>query len=77
MWSTEHTLRSSFPPESLWPLLADPARWPEWDDAVERAALSGPLVVLFARVLGRRLARELPAAMRKLAAAPGRASVLA
>jgi len=137
MWSTEHTIRSPFSPEQLWPLLADPGRWPEWDATIERASLSGPLAVgargsltprhgtsslfevthvepgrkltdstrlplarmtfdhewaplpdggtqlthrvaiegalapLFARVIGRKLARELPTAMARLAAAPG------
>jgi uncharacterized protein YndB with AHSA1/START domain len=137
MWSTEHTVSSPFSPEQLWPLLADPGRWPEWDATIERASLAGPLAVgargslkprdggsslfevthvepgrrltdivrlplalmsfdhewtplpdggtrlthrvaiegplapVFGRVIGRKLARELPTAMASLAAAPG------
>ena len=43
MWSAEHTVHSPSAPEALWPLLADPRRWPEWDTGVERASLDGGL----------------------------------
>ena len=37
MWGTTVTAATSAPPATVWPLLADPGRWPEWDPALESA----------------------------------------
>jgi len=45
MWEASHSLRSSAKPADVWALWADPARWPDWNDQIERAEMEGPLKV--------------------------------
>lgn len=45
MWEASHSLRSSAEPADVWALWADPARWPDWNEQIERAELDGPLEV--------------------------------
>lgn len=42
MWETAATSQTSAPPEAVWALWEDPARWPEWNDAIAAASLAGP-----------------------------------
>jgi uncharacterized protein YndB with AHSA1/START domain len=41
MWSAEHSIETSAPPEAVWRLWSDVPRWPEWNADLERAELSG------------------------------------
>jgi ligand-binding SRPBCC domain-containing protein len=41
----EHTEFTTATAEQIWPYYADPTRWPEWDHALAKASLDGPLVV--------------------------------
>jgi hypothetical protein len=45
VWEASHSLRSSAEPADVWALWADPARWPNWNEQIERAELDGPLEV--------------------------------
>ena len=45
MFEAVHTERIGAPPSAIWPLWADPARWPEWNPQVHRAELDGELRV--------------------------------
>jgi hypothetical protein len=42
MWTAEHVIESTARPAAVWALWADVARWPEWNDDLARAELSGP-----------------------------------
>ena len=44
MWHAEHTLDSSADPRVVWGRLADVSAWPEWEEGVTWAELSGPFV---------------------------------
>jgi uncharacterized protein YndB with AHSA1/START domain len=41
MWSTEHSVDTSAPPEEIWQLWADVGAWPEWNGDIERIELNG------------------------------------
>lgn len=41
MWTAEHSLETSAPPESIWRLWADVPGWPEWNGDLARAELVG------------------------------------
>jgi hypothetical protein len=45
MWTTEHSIETTAPPEAIWDLWADVAGWPDWNADLERAELSGPFAV--------------------------------
>lgn len=45
MWTAEHTLETSAPPEAVWGRWVDPTCWPEHNDQVEAGKLDGPLRV--------------------------------
>jgi len=38
-FEAEHTERTRAPAELIWPLWADPSRWSDWDERIERATL--------------------------------------
>ncbi|MGH2951879.1 MAG: SRPBCC family protein [Solirubrobacterales bacterium] len=40
-----HAERSAAEPAAIWALWSDPARWPDWNEQVERAELDGELAV--------------------------------
>jgi Polyketide cyclase / dehydrase and lipid transport len=42
MWTYEHSVQTSASPERIWSLWADVARWPAWNDDIERIELIGP-----------------------------------
>ena len=42
MWTTEHSIETTAPPETVWRLWTDVGRWPEWNADLERAEISGP-----------------------------------
>lgn len=39
-----HTRETAAPPEAVWSLWTDVARWPDWDTELEHASLDGPFV---------------------------------
>jgi Polyketide cyclase / dehydrase and lipid transport len=41
MWTYEHSVRTSAPPDRIWRLWADVASWPEWNGDIERIELLG------------------------------------
>ena len=41
MFEASHTEQSSAPPEAVWALWIDPARWPEWNTQVEWGEIEG------------------------------------
>lgn len=43
MFEATHTERTPASPAEVWALWADPARWPEWNEQLESAELTGPL----------------------------------
>jgi ligand-binding SRPBCC domain-containing protein len=43
MWQTSAETRTSAPPEAVWALWADAARWREWNDQIASAELDSPL----------------------------------
>ena len=45
MFEAFHTDRADAPPEAVWALWEDPARWPEWNDQLESGELHGDLAV--------------------------------
>lgn len=45
MFEAVHTERTSAEPAAIWALWADPARWSEWNEQIERAELDGELRV--------------------------------
>jgi Polyketide cyclase / dehydrase and lipid transport len=45
MWEVRQSERSSAEPATVWALWADPARWSEWNDQVDRVEVDGPLEV--------------------------------
>lgn len=45
MFEAIHSDRSSAPPAAIWALWADPERWPDWNEQLDTAELSGPLAV--------------------------------
>ncbi len=73
MWTFQHGETTTATPEQLWQLYQDPTTWSDWDHQIEDVTITGPLTPLFARVIGRKVADELPAAMRPLAARAERA----
>lgn len=44
MIAATETVAVAAPPAAVWALLADPSRWPRWDEAVDWAVLEGPCV---------------------------------
>jgi len=42
MWYAEHTLETSATPERVWREVAEVTLWPEWDEDLAWADLSGP-----------------------------------
>jgi hypothetical protein len=42
MWANEHSIETTAAPEQVWRLWADVARWPDWNDDIERIELIGP-----------------------------------
>lgn len=42
MWFVEHTLETTTPPEAIWRRWADLESWPDWNDSLAWAHLSGP-----------------------------------
>ena len=42
MWHAEHTLDSSADPGAVWRCLAEVATWPDWEEGVTWAELTGP-----------------------------------
>jgi len=42
MWETSADIETSAPPEAVWALWEDPARWPEWNEDIKRAELDCP-----------------------------------
>lgn len=45
MWFVEHTLETTTPPEAIWRRWADLESWPDWNDSLAWARLSGPAMV--------------------------------
>lgn len=45
MFEASHTATASAPPEAIWALWENPARWPEWNDQLESGELEGDLAV--------------------------------
>jgi uncharacterized protein YndB with AHSA1/START domain len=45
VFEASHTKRSSAPPEAVWALWEDPARWPEWNEQLESGEVAGELAV--------------------------------
>jgi uncharacterized protein YndB with AHSA1/START domain len=41
MWTYEHSVGTSAPPDRIWRLWADVAGWPEWNGDIERIELVG------------------------------------
>lgn len=41
MWFVEHTLETTTPPEAIWRRWADLESWPDWNDSLAWARLSG------------------------------------
>jgi len=41
VWSTEHSVETTAPPERIWQLWADVAGWPDWNDDIEAIELIG------------------------------------
>jgi hypothetical protein len=44
MWSYEHSLETDAGAETIFEILRDVSRWPEWNPGVERIDLDGPFV---------------------------------
>jgi hypothetical protein len=44
MWAAEHTIETTAAPEAIWRLWADVPRWPEWNQDLARAELTGEFV---------------------------------
>jgi hypothetical protein len=42
MWTTEHAIETTAPPEAIWRVWADVPRWGEWNPDIERIEISGP-----------------------------------
>jgi uncharacterized protein YndB with AHSA1/START domain len=42
MWTNEHSIETTAPPEAIWRLWSDVAGWPDWIADIERIELSGP-----------------------------------
>jgi uncharacterized protein YndB with AHSA1/START domain len=42
MWTTEHAIETTAPPEAIWRVWADVPRWSEWNPDIERIEISGP-----------------------------------
>ncbi len=45
MFEASHTASTGSPPEAIWALWENPARWPEWNDQLESGELDGDLAV--------------------------------
>lgn len=45
MWTTEHSIETTATPEAIWRLWSDVESWPDWNDDIERIAISGPFAV--------------------------------
>lgn len=45
MFEASHTGRADAPPEAVWALWEDPARWPDWNDGLESGELDGEMAV--------------------------------
>jgi hypothetical protein len=45
MFEAIHSERSSAEPAAIWELWADPARWPDWNEQLERVEFDGELRV--------------------------------
>lgn len=41
-WQTEYSVETSAKPESIWHVLRDVRRWPEWNAGIEHIELEGP-----------------------------------
>ena len=41
MWEVSAETRASVPPESIWALWNDPARWKDWNEQIAEASLEG------------------------------------
>jgi hypothetical protein len=41
MWTTEHSIETSAPPETIWRIWADVSNWPMWNGDIERIELIG------------------------------------
>jgi uncharacterized protein YndB with AHSA1/START domain len=42
MWTNEERIESDAPPEAIWRLWSEVARWPEWNADIEHIEISGP-----------------------------------
>jgi hypothetical protein len=45
MWKFEYVQPTGADPEAIWGMWSDPARWPEWDDDLEKVRLEGEFAV--------------------------------
>jgi hypothetical protein len=45
MWTTEHTVETAATKEQIWETWRDVPRWPQWNQDLERAELTGPFAV--------------------------------
>jgi hypothetical protein len=45
MWTYEHTVETSAPPQAIWRLWSDVSTWSAWDDDIDWATLDGPFAV--------------------------------
>jgi len=45
MWTTEYSIETKATRAAIWRLWSDVASWPDWNDDIERIAISGPFVV--------------------------------
>jgi uncharacterized protein YndB with AHSA1/START domain len=41
MWTTEHSIETNVAVDAIWRAWTDVARWPEWNEDIERIELSG------------------------------------
>jgi uncharacterized protein YndB with AHSA1/START domain len=45
VFEAAHSQKVSAPPEAIWALWADPARWPEWNEQLESGELHGEMEI--------------------------------
>jgi uncharacterized protein YndB with AHSA1/START domain len=45
VWTNEHSVETTAPPQAIWRLWSDVPRWPEWVGDIERIEISGPFAV--------------------------------
>jgi uncharacterized protein YndB with AHSA1/START domain len=42
MWQHEFSIQTPASPEAVWQLWSDMARWPEWNEGIEKITIDGP-----------------------------------